>query len=185
MKKIVLTFGPICGGILAAMTALMVPMCINGAGSFDNAEIVGYTVMVLAFVLVFFGIRSYRENLGGGTITFGTAFKVGLLVTLVASAAYVITWEIVYYNFFPDFADKYAAHMLQKMQARGESAQAIEKATQEMARFKVLYKNPFFNAGMTFLEVFPVGLVVTLVSAAILRRKTPPATPSPAAVAAS
>ena len=186
MKKIVWTFGLISGGILAVMTAIMMPlMCMSERPTFDNAEVVGYTIMVLASLLVFFGIRSHRENVGGGIITFGKAFQVGLLISLIACAVYVISWEIVYYNFLPDFADKYAAHMLQKMQAKGESAQAIEKATQEMARFKVLYKNPFFNVGMTFLEVFPVGLIMTIVSAAILRRKTPRATPTSAAVAAS
>jgi hypothetical protein len=180
MKKQVLTFGLICGAILGGMTAVMVPLCMNGTTTFDHAEILGYTIQVLAFLLVFFGVRSYRENVGGGTITFGKALQVGILVTLVACAVYVVSWEVVYYNFVPDFGDKYAAHMLQKMQAKGESAQAIEAAKKEMLRFKEIYKNPFYNAGITFLEVFPVGLVVTLVSAAILRKKVPAAAPSAA-----
>ncbi len=178
MKKQVLKFGLICGAILGAMTAVMVPLCMNGTASFDNAEIFGYTIQVLAFLLVFFAIRSYRESPGGGAITFGKAFQVGILVTLVAAAVYVVSWEIVYYNFIPDFGDKYAAHMLEKMKTKGESAQAIEKATREMAKFKELYRNPLFNAGMTFLEVLPMGLLVTLVSSAILRRKTPPPVPA-------
>ena len=173
MKKIVWTFGLIAGAILGGMTAVMVPLGMNGTVSFDHSEIVGYTVMVLAFLLVFFGIRSYRENVAGGTITFGKAFQVGILVTLVASAVYVASWEIMYYNFVPDFGDKYAAHQLEKMKAKGETAQKIEAAKAEMAKFKELYRNPAFNAGITFLEVLPVGLVVTLVSAAILRRRAP------------
>ncbi|MCM3877665.1 MAG: DUF4199 domain-containing protein [Thermoanaerobaculia bacterium] len=181
MKKIVWTFGLISGGILAALMAVTAPLCMDGKMG-DYAELIGYTAMVLAFVLVFFAIRSYRENVGGGTITFGKAFKVGLLVCLIASTGYVVTWEIVYYGFLPDFADRYAAHTLQKMQAKGATPQAIEKATQEMAKFKVWYRNPLLNVGMTYVEVFPVGLIVTLVSAAILRKKTPPA-PTVAAVA--
>lgn len=178
MKRQVLTFGLLCGAILGGMTAVMVPLCMNGTMSFDNAEVFGYTVQVLAFLLVFFAVRSYRENPGGGTITFGKAFQVGILATLVACAVYVISWEIVYYNFIPDFGDKYAAHVLAKMKAKGESAQAIEAATKKMAAFKEMYKNPLVNAGMTFLEVFPVGLLVTLMSAAILRRKNPPGVPA-------
>ena len=186
MKKIVWTFGLISGGILAVMTAIVMPFfCMSEQPTFDNAEIVGYTVMVLAFLLVFFGIRSYRENVGGGTITFGKAFQVGLLISLIACAVYVISWEIVYYNFLPDFADKYAAHAIQKLRAKGASDAKILTATKDMARFKELYKNPFFNVGMTIVEVFPVSLVVTLVSAAILKRKTPRSTPAPAVVAAS
>lgn len=177
MKKIVWTFGLISGGILAVVIATM-PFYLNGTMNFDHAEIVGYTVMVLAFVLVFFGIRSYRENAGGGAITFGKAFQVGILVTLTACTVYVATWEIVYFNFLPDFADKYAALTLQKMHARGATEAAIAKTTEEMAKFKVWYKNPLLNAGMTYLEVLPVGLLVTLVSAAILRKKTPAPAPS-------
>jgi len=173
MKKQVLTFGLICGAILGGMTAVMVPLCMNGTTSFDNAEIFGYTIQVLAFLLVFFAIRSYRESPGGGAITFGKAFQVGILVTLVASAVYVVSWEIVYYNFIPDFGDRYAAHMLEKMKTSGKSAEAIAKTTQEMAKFKEMYRNPLINAGMTLMEVLPMGLLVTLVSAAILRKKAP------------
>lgn len=180
MKKIVWTFGLISGGILAVLIATM-PLYLNGTMSFDHAEIVGYTIMVLAFVLVFFGIRSYRENVGGGAITFGKAFQVGILVTLIACTVYVATWEIVYFNFLPDFADKYAALTLEKMRLRGATEAAIAKTTQEMEKFKVWYKNPLFNVGMTFVEAFPVGLVVTLVSAAILKKKTPSVTALPQA----
>jgi hypothetical protein len=187
MKKIVWTFGLISGGILAALLAAMAPLCMDGKlsfVSFDHAEVIGYTAMALAFLLVFFAIRSYRENVGGGTLTFGKGFQVGLLVCLIASTCYVVAWEIVSYGFLPDFADRFAAQTLERMQAKGATPQAIEKATQEMARFKVLYKKPLFHIGMTFAEVLPVGLIVTLISAAILRRKTPRATPSAAAAVA-
>ena len=177
MKKTVWTFGLISGAILAVVIATM-PLYLNGTMNFDHAEIVGYSVMVLAFVLVFFGIRSYRENVGGGAITFGKAFQVGILVTLIACTVYVAAWEIVYFNFLPDFADKYAALTLQKMRTRGATEAAIAKTAEEMAKFKVWYKNPLLNAGMTFMEVLPVGLLMTLASAAILRRKAP--VPSPA-----
>lgn len=183
MKKTVLLFGLISGGILATMTAIMMPLCMNGTIDFRNSEILGYTSMALAFIAVFFGIRSYRERQGGGTITFGKAFQVGLLITLVTCAVYVIGWEIVYWNFIPDFGDKFAAYTLEKMRADGATAEALAKAQTDMARFRELYKNPLYNVGITFLEVFPVGLIVTLVSAAILRKKTP-AAPAAAAVTA-
>ncbi len=184
MKRIVLTFGLISGAILAAMTAVMLPLCMSGVIDFDKSEVVGYTSMVLAFLLVFFGIRSHRENGGGGAITFGKAFTVGIVITLISCAVYVISWEIVYFNFVPDFADRYAAHMIEEMRADGATEAAIQAKTREMARFQQLYANPFINVGITFMEVFPVGLVVTLVSAAILRRKPAPSAPGAAAATA-
>lgn len=178
MKKTVLTFGLVSGAIMATMIALMVPMGMRGEVDFDKSELIGYTVMVLSFLTVFFGIRTYRQDACGGTIAFGKAFRVGILITLVSCAVYVVSWEIVYFNFLPDFAERFTEHVIEKLRGSGASEAAIEAERQKMARFKELYKNPFFNAGITFLEVFPVGLIVTLVSAAILRRKSPPGTPT-------
>lgn len=184
MKKIVLTFGLISGAILATLMAIMVPFCMNGTIDFAYSYLVGYTTMILSFLAVFFGIRSYRDKTGDGTITFGKAFKVGILITLIACAMYVIAWEIIYFNFVPDFADKYAALSIDRLRAGGASDAEILAEQQKMADFKRWYANPLFNIGMTFIEVFPVGLIVTLVSAAILRKKSEPG-PGTAAEAVS
>ena len=183
MKRIVWRYGLASGAVLAVMTAVMVPLCMNGVIDFSVSEVVGYSSMVVAFLVVFFGIKAYRDEVAGGAIGFGKAVGVGLLMTLITCAVYVIGWEIVYYGFFPDFMEQYSTLKLQRMEAAGETAAAIEAARAEMAKFAELYKNPLVNVAITFLEVFPVGLVVTLVSAAILRRRTPPAATA-AAVAA-
>ena len=169
MKKTVLTFGLISGAIISVLMLLTVPF-IDQIG-FDRGLIVGYTSMVLAFLLVFFGIRSYRENVGGGYISFGRALGVGLLIMLIACACYVITWEIVYFNFLPDFADKYANYMIEQARSSGASADQIAKQVEEMKQFKTWYDNPFINVAFTFLEPLPVGLVMTLISALILRKR--------------
>ena len=169
MKKIVLRYGLISGAILAVFVALMVPFC--GSGDFEYGEIVGYSSMVLAFLLVFFGVRSYRDNVAQGAIGFGKALLVGLLIVLIACAMYVISWEITYFNFFPDFIEKYNAHMLDKMRADGKTEAELQAAAVKMADFAKSYSNPLFNAAVTFMEPFPVGLIMALVSAAILRRK--------------
>jgi hypothetical protein len=173
LKNIVLKFGLLGGLVVSALMSITIPMVSNGRIDFENGEVVGYSTMVLAFLFVFFGIKSYRDNVGGGTITFGKAFKVGLLITLVTCAMYVITWEIIYFNFLPDFIEKYSAATIAKMQKDGASATAIAATRGEMQEFAKFYANPFFNVGMTFMEIFPVGLVLTLISAGILRRKTP------------
>jgi len=169
MKRIVLTFGLISGAIMSVLMLSTVPF-MHKIG-FNRGMVIGYTTMVLAFLLVFFGIRSYRENVGNGYISFGRALSVGLLIMLITCAFYVLTWEFVYFNFMPDFAEKYGAFMLENMRAAGASAQEIAAKAEEMKRFKVLYDNIFFNVAMTFLEPLPVGLIMTFVSALILRRK--------------
>lgn len=181
MRKIVLTFGLISGLITSGMLAISLPLLLSGVINFDNSEIIGYSSMVLSFLLVFFGIRSYREN-AGGSITFGRAFKVGILITLVSCAVYVLAWEIAYFGFFPDFWDQYSEHFVKTMRAEGASEAAIAAKQKQMADFKRYYDNPLINAAVTFAEPFPVGLIVTLISAAILRRK--PGAPVPAAAIA-
>jgi uncharacterized protein DUF4199 len=182
MQKIVLRYGLASGLILIGLSAVMTPLCLRGTLDLDHSQVLGYSAMVLSFLLVFFGIQSYRDNVAGGTISFGRAFKVGLLITLITCAMYVIAWEITYFNFFPDFMDRFSEHALAKMRAAGESEAAIRKTAAEMASMAKLYTNPLYNVAITFMEVFPVGLIMTLISAAILRCK--PRQDAPAAVTA-
>ena len=162
MKKIVLRFGLASALIITVLSSVTLPLCMNG--TLDHSEIVGYTTMVLAFLMVFFGVRSYRDNVAAGAIGFGKAFQVGILITLVTCAMYVIGWEIAYFNFFPNFLDSYTAHVLQKMQAKGASPAEIQKTTAQMAELAKNYQNPLYNSALTFMEIFPVGLIMTLVS---------------------
>lgn len=170
MKRIVLIFGLISGAISSGMMFLTLPLIDRGVINFENGEVVGYTAIFLSFLLVFFGIRSYRET-SGGTITFGRAFAVGILITLISCIFYVVSWEIIYFKFMPDFADKYSNAAIASMRAKGASDAAIIAKKQQMDKMKAMYDNPMINAAVTFLEPFPVGLVVTLVSAGILRRR--------------
>ena len=169
MKKVVLTFGLISGAVSSLMMLLTLPF-LDRIG-FDRGEIIGYTTILLSFLVVFFGVRSYRENVAGGTLGFGRAFAVGLLITLVSCACYVVTWEIIYFKLAPGFADKYAAHAIDKAKASGASQQAVDEIARQMRAFKQMYDRPVINAAMTFMEPFPIGLVVALVSAGVLRRK--------------
>lgn len=172
MKKIVLTYGLLSGLALALFTALLwLTVDVEGPIIRKYGMIIGFGSMILAFTAVFFGVRAYRDQ-RGGTLTFGRALGVGLLIALVISSCYVIGWQIVYRNFIPDFADKYAAMELAKLQEKGASDAQIATAKVEMEKFKTMYANPLFNVGVTYLEIFPVGLIVSLVSAAILRRRT-------------
>ncbi|HXX15155.1 MAG TPA: DUF4199 domain-containing protein [Candidatus Eremiobacteraceae bacterium] len=171
MRKTILIFGLISGAISSVLMIATVPFMTRS--DFSHGYILGYTTIVLSLMLTFFGVRSYRDNVAQGHITFGRAFLVGIAITLISCVFYVATWEVIYFNFMPDFMDKYGAHILQKMQAAGATAAAIQQKSQELDNLKVMYKNPLFNVAMTFIEPFPVGLVITLLSAAILRKKAP------------
>lgn len=174
MQKTILKFGLISGILSSLMMSATMPFA-DRLGHGHTGELVGYTAIVLSFLLVFFGIRSYRDTTGNGQITFGKAFTIGIAITLISCAFYVITWEIIYFNFMHSFMDNYNAHMIDQLKASGASPAAIQAKLEQMKKFKQLYENPFFNAAVTFIEPFPVGLVMTLLSAAILRRKTPAA----------
>jgi len=169
MKKVVLIFGLISGALMALFMFATMPF-IDKIG-LDRGYVVGYTGMVLSFMLVFFGIRSYRENVSGGAITFGRAFVVGILIAVISSICYVIAWQILFYGFMPDFFDKFAAHEIAKARASGASPESVQATIQEMEGIKQLGSKPLLHIAYTFLEPFPVGLIITIISAVILRKK--------------
>ncbi len=177
MKRVVIIFGLLSGAVSSAMMFLTLPLINNGTVNNHNGEVIGYTAIFLSFLLVFFGIRSYRDSTGG-TITFGRAFSADILITLISCVFYVASWEIIYFKVMPDFFDKYATRSIAEMHEKGASADAIAAKTKEMATLKDMYNKPLINAAVTFIEPFPVGLIVTLVSAGILRKRIPAAVPS-------
>ncbi|MFI5257762.1 MAG: DUF4199 domain-containing protein [Gemmatimonadales bacterium] len=168
MKKTVWTFGLISGVIVSILMLLTVPF--QDARWLDHSMLVGYATMVLAFLFIYFGVRSYRDNVRGGSVRFGRAFAVGALIAVIASVCYVATWEVMYFKFMPDFMEKYQARALDKARAGGATEDAIAKQKAEMDKFGKMYKNPVVNAAITFAEPLPVGLVIALVSAGILSR---------------
>ena len=169
MKKTVLVFGLISGLLSSAMMLATLPF-LHQIG-FDRGAIVGYTAIVASLLVVFFGIRSYRDQVGGGAVTFGRGFTVGLLITLISCLFYVATWEVIYYKLSPGFADEWTSYALDKARAASATAAEMEATTRQMADIKTLMDNPFTNGAMAFVEPFPIGLLVTLISAAILRKK--------------
>jgi len=169
MTKTVLTFGLISGVVSATlMTANM--LLIDSIG-FDRALYVGYTVIVISFLFVYFGIRSYRDNVLGGRISFAKGVQAGILITLISCVFYVGAWLVTYKQFFPDFADKSAAYMVEDKRAGGASQAEIDSTIKQGEDMKQMLANPLINAAVTFTEPFPVGLLVTLISAAILRKQ--------------
>ena len=172
MKKTVWKFGLISGALLSAMMAATIPF--QDENGFGHSLIVGYTTMVLCFLLIYFGVRSYRDNVGRGTVGFGRALAVGSLIGVVASVCYVATWEVMYFKFMPDFLTKYGAHELEKARAGGASEATLAQKKVELDKFEKMYQNPAINAAITIVEPLPVALVVALVSAGVLSRRKRP-----------
>ncbi|MFL5594813.1 MAG: DUF4199 domain-containing protein [Gemmatimonadaceae bacterium] len=169
MKKTVWTFGLISGAVASALMAATIPF--QDEAGFNHSLVLGYATMVLSFLLIYFGVRSYRDNVGRGTIGFGRALAVGSLIGLIASMCYVATWEVMYFKFMPDFMTKYGAHELEKARASGASEASLAQKKAELDKFEKMYQNPAINAAFTILEPLPVALVVALVSAGVLSRK--------------
>lgn len=170
MKKVVLVNG-IIAGLIVSVLMVVSTMYYKSSGDFENGMIYGYASMILCFAFIFVGVKTFRDRYNGGLISFGKAFKIGLLITLIASTFYVATWLIEYFYFFPDFAEKYAESTLAKARAAGATEAELAKKSAEMASFGEWYKNPFFNALMTYTEILPVGLLISVISAFFLKRK--------------
>jgi hypothetical protein len=169
MKKTVLMYGLISGALSAVMLLLTIPYMEDLAAS-NKGALVGYTAMLLAAILVFFGVRSYREHRADGRLSFGRAFAVGILITTVSAVCYTLTWEIAYFGAVPSARDKIVACFLQHGPGANDT-KPTATVEERIADFRRWYDNPLLNSAATFTEPFPVGLVVTTLSAAILRRR--------------
>ncbi len=170
MKKIVITNGLISGAIVSTLMGISMAFYSKNA-NMDHSMVMGYAMMLLSFSLIFVAIKVYRDKQNGGVITFGTGFTIGILISLIASAIYVATWAVEYHYFFPDFMNKYSAHIIEKMKASGATQAAIDKQVTEMNTRAEEYKKPVFFVLFTFAEIFPVGLLVSVVAALILKKK--------------
>jgi multisubunit Na+/H+ antiporter MnhB subunit len=168
MKKNVLVFGFISGlvvSIIMGINMIMMskdPNADHGMGSM----VIGYLIMLISLSLIFVAVKNFRDKQNEGVISFGQAFKMGLLITLIASTMYVIMWALVYNFYMPDFMDKYAASMIKE--AKPEE---LEKVKAEAEKFKEMYKSPFWFTFSSYMEILPVGLIVSLITGLILKRK--------------
>ena len=168
MKQVILKYGIFAGVILAVLMFLTIPF-VDQIG--DWGLLLGYTTMVLGFMMIFFGIRAYRDGEGGGKVTFGRAFLIGVAITAIGSFCYVAAWEVMSRKYMPDFAEKYSARIIEKARAEGMPEAELAVKQKEMEEFAVSYKNPWFRVPMTLLEPLPVGLILSLVASGMLRRQ--------------
>ena len=153
------------------MFFITIPLYESGKLDLSNGELIGYTTMVLALSLIFFGVKSYRDKQLDGSITFGNSLIIGLLITVVASAIYVLSWEIIYQNMYPDFMEKITEHYMQQKIKSGGTDEEITKLKKEMNGYAEMYKSMPFRMALTFAEIAPVGIIISLISAALLRKK--------------
>ena len=174
MKKNIIIYGLIAGIIVSILMLFSINYIshVDGKVDYNTSLLIGYASMLIAFSLVYVGIRNYRDKYNGGVISFGKAFKIGIMIVLIASTIYVVAWLIDYFFFIPDFMEKFSAQELDKLKASGASQVEIDKETIKMANMVRMFKNPLFNAMMTYAEILPVGLIVTVISSLILKRKT-------------
>ena len=170
MKRIVLTYG-IIGGII--VSAMMWMTLGSGSHDWDNGMWIGYTTMVIALSTIFFAVKAYRDKHLGGSIKFGKAFLMGLYITLIASTMYVVSWLVLSATSDQDYMEQYYEHTKAELESSDLPAEQVETQLQEMRDFQELYKNPVVKIGFTYVEILPVGLLISLLCAAILKRSDP------------
>jgi hypothetical protein len=179
MKRNSLVFGIISGVIIS--TFMGVSMALMSCSSTDadggtGSMIIGFTAMIVAFSFIFVGIKNYRDKQNAGLITFGRGFLLGFFISLIASTLYVITWGVEFHFFMPDFMDKYFAMQAKQLRESGVSGAALDEGLKSIESAKHNYNhNPFFFAMYTYMEILPLGILIALISALILKRKAPAA----------
>ncbi|MCD6063552.1 MAG: hypothetical protein K0R82_1463 [Flavipsychrobacter sp.] len=174
MKRVIGVFGLISGAICVVM--MILSSIFREQIGWERSMAVGYTTMILSLGVIFFAVQSYKNNVGDGYVSFGRAFKIGLWITLISSAIYAGIWLVIYYNTEPNIMEQYYAHMVEKMKADGASQAELAKAAKDKEWGMKIFDNPVTNFLWAFIfEPFPIGLIISLITALILRSKKKPA----------
>ncbi len=147
------------------------------SGEFNGSMIIGFTVMILAFSFIVVGIINYRDKFNNGTISFLKALKIGVFISLIASTMYVLSWLVIYYNYFPDYMTRYATKTIHHAKVERKSAKEINEVVAQMNNYKEMYKSPIYVVLLTYMEILPIGLLISLISALLLKRKNKELTP--------
>jgi hypothetical protein len=174
MKRTVIIYGIIAGAVVSAFMSTTMLIAANDEKVHTGASsmVLGYLGMLISFTFIFVAIKSYRDKQNNGIISFGKAFKMGLLIALIASTLYVIAWAIVYNFFLPDYMDKYCAAVIEEAKT-SLSGPALQAKIDEVNKGKEMYATPWGFTLFTYAEILPVGILVSLIAALVLKRKTP------------
>lgn len=170
MLGIILIYGLI-GAVIAGGPLLwgMLTFDVNSGQMPENGALIGYATILVALTGVFLGVKHYRDKVKGGVIKFVPALSVGLGISAVASLGWVVAWEISLAMTKFDFVAAYYGAMIEQAQADGATAEKIAQMRTEQEGFASMYANPVIRMGITFVEMFPIGVVISLISAALLR----------------
>lgn len=169
MNRIILVYGSITGATIIGSMLLGIFAAKSGGNSFLASETIGYSIMLIGFSMIFVATKKYRDQELGGVIKFSTAFKVGIGISLIAGIVYVLTWEFNLYVTDYAFITEYTDSIIEKARAGGATESEITATIEQMEEMKVQYGNPLYRLPITFTEIFPVGLLMSLISAGIFR----------------
>jgi hypothetical protein len=168
IMKYAIVYGLLSGLVVAGVIVAGLAVGGHDSGVFGTLWF-GYLVMLVALTFIFVGVKRYRDVERGGVIRFLPAFFMGLAIAVCAGITYACVWEIYLASTGYRFMDEYIAAIIRHRQAEGASAADLARVAAEMEPMRTSYANPLFRFPMTFLEIFPVGLIVALISAALLR----------------
>ena len=167
MQKIALTYGILSGTIV--IVTMILGLVVSDGGSFLSSELFGYLTMLIALSMIFIAIKRYRDQELGGVIRFLPALAMGLAVAAIAGIVYMVVWEL--YSMSNDYAfiDGYVNSAIEAKKAAGLSGEKLAQEIAVLEEMRANYGKFYIRMPMTFLEIFPVGLIIAILSAAILR----------------
>jgi hypothetical protein len=171
MRSYIIRYGIVAGLIVATpMVWRMLTAEPNETEMPVAGMLLGYLTMIVSLTAVFLGVKSYRDKVLGGAIRFLPAFGLGVAISAVACLFYVIGWEIsLAYSPF-DFISFYKMSMIESATAKGVTVEDLKQVTADAESFAKMYRNPWIRMPITFIEMFPVGVLVSLITAAVLKR---------------
>ncbi|MBD0287950.1 MAG: DUF4199 domain-containing protein [Flavisolibacter sp.] len=170
MRKTALRFG--LYGIYTILAFFLLSWLIfnQRTENYEAQEIAGWAGILLSVIFVYFGLKYYRDKQNNGSLNFGEGLKLGMLIVLFPSVAFAI-FDVVYVMVLdPQFFDKYYTYQVEQIRNTVPASELAQRM-KELQQQRDMFSSPLVQFIVMFLSVFVTGLIVTIISTLLLKRK--------------
>lgn len=126
----------------------------------------GYVTWIIIIVCLFYAMKSYRDSVNQGTLSYGNAFVIGLLVAIIAGFISSVFTYIQFRFISPEIIDKMLQMTEDKLMSKGMSDDMIEKSIEMSKKFMT----PIIMSIMGFIMTVIIGGILSLIIAAIAKK---------------
>ena len=160
-------YGVILGGALMIISLLLYALGLDKDETVS--KIAGIFNILIPAIITFLGIKALRDENQNGFITFGQGFSCGLVISIIGAVISGLYSYLYFLVINPWMVTYVRMKQEQEMLDRGLSESEVEK----MAGTMEMWTTPGMMAAFAVIGMIVLGLVISLIAAAILKKEDP------------